>query len=131
MELEKATARRTTTADGHKVEWLKIKHMRFTEAQPGVKQFKYNHNPKAPVMDVSFVKRGSDPEDCGNPDNLVSLWPTGRPIQKAKKNDLMELMEFVPPCHHRRYSDIRVVNTHGPESIDVFTGRPDSNRDDE
>ena len=41
-ELENSTTRRNTTAQGHKVEWLNIKHMRFTKAKPGIMQFKYN-----------------------------------------------------------------------------------------
>ena len=69
------------------------------------------------MMDASFVKRGSDPEDYGKSDKLVPLWPTGRLIQKSKKDDLMKLMEFVQPCHHSWYSDIRVVNTYGPEAL--------------
>ena len=60
----------------------------------------------------------------------TSVAYTGRPIQKTKKDDLMKLMEFEPPCQHRWYSDIRVLNAHGPESIDGFTGRPAVDRDD-
>ena len=82
------------------------------------------------MMEVSFVRRGVNIQECGDPGKLVLLWPNGRPIQKAKKDDLMKLLAFVPPCHHAVYSNIRVVNTHGPESVDGFTGPPDFELDD-
>ena len=84
--------------------------MRFTKAKPDIMEFKYSMNQEV---------------ECGDPGKLVLLWINGRPIQSSKKDGLMKLMAFVPPCHHAVYSNIRVVNTHSPESTDGFTGPPD------
>jgi hypothetical protein len=128
QELETVFTRRLKTEDGHKVEWLKIKHMRFSKAAPGVMEFKYDYS-DAPMMAVSFSKRGVNLADYSDATNMTPLWPQGRGILKAKKDDLMKLLEFIPPCFHSWYNDIRIVNARVSESIDGFSADADFERE--
>lgn len=129
QELEGLCTRRSKTEDGHKVEWLKIKHMRFRKDAPGLMEFRYDYN-DGPMMSVSFNKRQVHETDYADAKHLTLLWPQGRSIQKNKKLDLLKLMEFIPPRFHEWYHSIRAVNTRFPESIDGFSIDADFERDD-
>ncbi|XP_072384295.1 uncharacterized protein [Diabrotica undecimpunctata] len=105
--LKQNLVNRKKDSDEQKVEWLKIKQMKFTQDHPGVMEFKYTHNKEIQFYSVNLNKRLK-----GRPVNLASLnlsilYPEGRKLSQAKLNDIRSLLQFVPPCHHQFYNKLQ------------------------
>jgi hypothetical protein len=66
--IEENMVNRKKTDSGDKVEWLKIKEMRFKMEAPGLMEYKYAHNSLVSFDSVNLNKRWK-----GRPSNLGSL----------------------------------------------------------
>ena len=94
------------TTKKQKVDWLQIRWIRVSKDKPLQFRFRYSHNTleEWKVVDLKGKTKGRPP-DMGRilPTELHSR---PRPIKAAKKKDLMDLLEFVPPIHHAFYRDL-------------------------
>ena len=94
---------RKTNTDGEKVSWLKIQSMRFHREHPCQMKYKHSLSEMEAWKTVDFQKRGRGrPVDLKRI-QLPSLYESAREISKAKFDDLMQLLSYVPPVHHRFY----------------------------
>lgn len=116
--LENNITNRKISKDNVKVEWLKIQWLRFQSHCPFDIQFKYSNNNDVPFETVDISKRKSLlPES-----KLPLLYPNGNVINDAKKKDLLQLKEFIPPMYYAFYENLRSTAQgtggellHGPE----------------
>ena len=98
--LKKAIVNRKVNTARGKVEWLKMKWINICKDHPLQFRYRYSHNDLEAWKTVS-VKRATKgrPPDLGKI-KLPHLYATSRKIKKAKLDDLMELLSYVPPVHH-------------------------------
>ena len=91
--------RKVNTASG-KVKWLNIKWINVHKDHPLQFRYRYSHNDLKAWKTVS-VKRTAKgrPPDLGKI-KLPYLYARSRKFKKAKLDDLMELLSYVPPVHH-------------------------------
>lgn len=100
--LEKDITNRKINADGEKVEWMKIQWLYFVKDKPYKMFFKYSNNEFVAFISVNFSKRL-----MVKPKELEQLYPNGLAISNEKYNDLMELLQFIPPIHHEFYKNLK------------------------
>lgn len=94
---------RKTNTDGEKVSWLKIQSMRFHREHPWQMKYKHSLSEMEAWKTVDFQRRRRGrPVDLKRI-QLPSLYESAREISKAKFDDLMQLLSYVPPVHHRFY----------------------------
>lgn len=43
--------------------------------------------------------------------NITKLYQNPRPVTEAKKKDMLDLLQFIPPIHHQFYNNLQVSNT--------------------
>lgn len=55
---------------------------------------------------IKLNKRGMDPNDFKNIE-LDSLYPDGKFNSDEKKKDLLQLLDYIPQCHHSFYANLR------------------------
>lgn len=73
---------------------IELKHTEQTENQV--------YDPKI----IKLNKRGLDPNDFKNI-QLNLLYPDGKFISVEKKGDLLQLLDYIPQCHHSFYANLR------------------------
>ncbi|KAF0749901.1 Uncharacterized protein FWK35_00022965 [Aphis craccivora] len=95
---------RSVDENGEKVNWLKIKVMRYEKSNPSAIKFKYNYSDEEFKI-IRVGGRGRPPK-C--PQTLKQLYTKQIPISDAKKNDLLKLCntEAVPKEFHEWYKNI-------------------------
>lgn len=98
---------RKRNTNGDKVGWLKIQWMRFQKEHPWEMQYKHSHSELEPWKTVSFKKNAR-----GRPADLRKVQPSllhveVRQITKAKFDDLMSLLAYIPPVHHGFYLTVK------------------------
>jgi hypothetical protein len=94
---------RKKTDSGDKVEWLKIKEMRFKMETPSLMEYKYTHN--------SFGSVNLNKRLKGRPSNLGSLilttfYSNGRKLSNENLKDVKSLLQFVQPICHTFYTNL-------------------------
>lgn len=94
----------TTDTKGIKVNWLKIKVLKYEKTNPGVIQFKYNYSDEE-FKSIRVSGRGRPTK---YPDNLKQLYDKPIPISTLKKKDLMKLCKTkaIPVEFHEWYESI-------------------------
>lgn len=102
---------------GNKVQWLKIKVLRYEKNTPGLIKFKYN------IEDQEFltIKTFKDQNPPNIPTELKPLYGNQLPISIAKKRDLLRLCSknVIPQEYHGWYKSLPVhksVKDRAPES---------------
>ena len=100
--------RKVNTACG-KVSWLDIKWINVRKDHPFQYCYRYSHN-DLKVWKTVNVKRATKgrPPDFGKI-KLSHTYATSRKIKKAKLDDLMQLLSYVPPIYHDFFQ--RLVGT--------------------
>lgn len=105
--LKQNLVNRKKDVNRQKIEWMKIKQMKFRKETPGVMEYKYTHNNDVQFSSVNMNKRlKGRPVNLGSL-NLDILYPDGRKLTQAKLNDIKSLLQFVPPCHHQFYNQLQ------------------------
>lgn len=103
QEVREHMVNRKTNTDGEKVSWLKIQSMRFHREHPWQMKYRHSLNEIEAWKTVDFQKRvRGRPVDLKRV-QLPSLYEASREISKAKFDDLMQLLSYIPPVHHRFY----------------------------
>ena len=104
---------------GEKVDWLRLRWMRFRKDRANQMFYKYSVDDNE-FMVVNFGKRGRGRPQHTQINKLQCLYPEGRAISAAKYKDITDLLKYVPPVFHDFYSELpheRRQNS-GPEGAD-------------
>jgi len=103
--LLKQIVNRKVNMQGEKVEWMKIRWMRFRKDNPYKMMYKYTVGDDE-FKEVNFQKQRKGRQQQKPIQNLPMLYPSGRRISQAKFKDIQDLMKYVPPVHHEFYKSI-------------------------
>lgn len=87
----------------NRVEWLKIQ-LRFHRKYPDTIQYKYSNQEDHYFEKVDISKRK---KKVLTQNALPLLYPNGNVINEAKKKYLLQLMELIPPLHHKFYENLK------------------------
>lgn len=68
--------------------------------------FKYYHDPDTPYTELGVKKRLGGPAPNFQDTVFKPLYPNGHGISKAKFNDVIHLLKYVPPVHHKFYEKL-------------------------
>jgi hypothetical protein len=102
--------------DGNPVNWREIKWLHYEKSKPGIVQYKTSLD-ESPFKTLNLSRRGR---------NNVTLKPKLKytepnKITKEKKQDLINLLQFISPVFHQFYKDLTTSdsarNTH-PDTIE-------------
>ena len=97
---------RKKTDDKEKVEWMKMKWVRYEKSTPFSIKFRYSHNELEQWKVLNVKRRGKGrPPDLGRID-LPRLRDRPRGIPPKKLEDLLSLLDFIPPAHHSFYTSL-------------------------
>lgn len=105
---------------GNKVEWLKIRWMRYDKSAPGQIQFKYSLQTDDNFRIVDFRRNNRIPLAPLIPTDI----PSGKAISTEKLKDIHSLFEFLPPDVQLFFKTLRAA----PKVSDVHP--MDVSRDD-
>lgn len=78
---------KSINTEGNRVNWMKIKVLRYEKDKPGIILYKYNHEDPE-FQTIRTTGRGRTPSI---PAQLPSLYKTQLPISATKKQDLLRL----------------------------------------
>lgn len=106
VALENSTTIRKKTTCGYDFNWLNIRWLRFEGNHPLQFQFKETLNADTPFYKVDLCKKKR-----GRQAHLYNirqdfLYPSRRPVTKAKKNDMIDLLPYIPPIYHNYYKNL-------------------------
>lgn len=87
---------RKVNTQGAEVQWLKIQWISVSKDNPHQFQYRYSHITLEAFKTVDLKRKTPD---LGRV-TLPPLYTASRPINKKKIDDLLELLQFVPPIHH-------------------------------
>ena len=98
---------RKTYIHGSKVQWLKIRWIRFKKEHPMQMLYKLivDEDEEIKIVNLNKSKGGYQQKLTKT---LHILYPNDRPISVAKRKDLHDFMKYNLPIHHQFYSDIKV-----------------------
>lgn len=117
---------RTMDESGERVNWLKIKCMRFERAKPQFIMFKYNYSdPEFRMLNVAG-RCSRNVNSLVMPNGIPRLYTKQIPISNVKKQDLLKLCKTgaIPSEFHAGYQSIPAENTKkdvAPEPL-VWSG---------
>ena len=95
----------TRCEDGSKLQWLKVKALRFEKEKPGQIGYAYDHSGEFKM--INTFGRGRAPKEV----KLVPSYSSRLPISKAKHADLMKLCRtsIIPQEVHAWYENLPVA----------------------
>jgi hypothetical protein len=99
--------------NGKKVEWLKIRWIRFVKSNPFEMLFKYSVT-ESEFHAVNLRKRGRS--NMKVIQSLPQLYPLGRQITVAKYKDIQYLLKYILPVHHSFHESLP---HHSRDAADV------------
>lgn len=114
--LEKALTHRKTTNEGDKVQWLHIQWLHYIKNNPGIIYYKYSNNEDVQFYEVNMKKRGTT--SFQELASTSPLFDGPKAITIAKYNDLLSLLEYIPPVHHNFYRQL-LHNARAEEDASV------------
>ena len=115
-ELKKCIVNRKVATSGQKVEWLSMKWIQVVKSEPFQFRFRYSHNSLEcwKTVDLKRKTKGRPPVISHIP--LPPLHGSARAIKKTKLEDLMSLLQFVPPIYHDFYKSLQGADEVQSES---------------
>lgn len=107
VTLEKAITRRRKNTLGHKVSWLKIQWLRYLKEEPFKIFYKETLNDDMCfyTIDITPAKRGRRVAHLGKIP-LEPLYSGQRPVTSAKKQDMLDLLPYIPPINHAFFTNL-------------------------
>ena len=97
--------KRNIDVTGEKFLWTDIHHMRFEKGVMGM-FFKEKSFGNDPLREVDFARRGASISELKKYE-LKNLYKSELKINQDKYNELIEQLEFVPPCYHSFYRELK------------------------
>lgn len=125
--LQQFCTNRKKTIDNETVNWFTIRKIIYEKQHPFQIFFetyedvasKYDETIEFPpnlVKQLSIQKRNFQLQNFIKTE-LEQLYPNGRKISTEKKNDLLDLLRFIPASFHRFYTNIDHANFEDEENI--------------
>jgi len=97
------TIRKNTDEDGKAVVWRNIRWIRVEKEEPTVMKFKTTLQESVPFQRVDLQRRVKRGRQQQWPTELTQLHQTPPLIAAKKYNDLMTLLDYIPPIYHQFY----------------------------
>ena len=115
------------TTEGKKVQWNKIKWMRYIKSEPGSCFIKYDFEEEFQEIKVYGTKRGRAAGAGTSKGGIPRKYDSKLPISAAKKKDLMQMCRtgVIPPEFHDFYESLP-SNSSAPDKL----GEPDTVEDE-
>ena len=107
--IKKSITNRKTTTHGLKAEWLNIRWIQVNKDQPYQFRFRCSHNTLEAWKVVDLKKKSKGRPPVISHIDLPILYEGGRSINKKKLDDIMSLLQFVPPVYHD-YKTLRATD---------------------
>lgn len=106
---------KTMAQDGKKVQWLKIKCLRYEKTNPGIIKFRYGYDGEYSVLDTTKKTRSKKgPADPGTSGEMIlpKAYTSILPITQSKKKDLINLCrtDIIPVEFHSWFQSLPVNN---------------------
>lgn len=106
---------KTMAQDGKKVQWLKVKCLRYEKTNPGVIKFRYGYDGEYSILDMTKkTRRKKDPGAPGTSGEVIvpKAYTSILPITQSKKNDLINLCrtDIIPVEFHSWFQSLPVNN---------------------
>lgn len=94
-----------------------MRWIRLEKAEPLKVKYKTTFSDDIPFSVVNFEKKQNVGRPVLNLSNIVQekLYPSGKPITMAKKRDMMDLLQYIPPVHHTYYKNLNAGERGAPE----------------
>lgn len=120
-----AQSLRTEVKGIAKMQWL-----RFKKETPTVLYFKdtLNEDVEFETLDLKLNQRGKPP--CLTNVDLDLLYPEPVTINTAKYNNLMKLLQYIPPIHHDFYKTLQHKQPNPKKSNKSYITEPEEAPDD-
>ena len=116
--IKKTIVNRKVTTHGQKVEWLNMRWIQVNQDEPYQFRFHYSHNSLEAwkTVDLKRKEKGRPPVISCIP--LPVLHSDGRGISRKKLDDLMSLLQFVPPVYHDFYKNLQATDVESEAEED-------------
>lgn len=106
--LENSIVNRKKSIAGEKISWNDFQTIKYDRDSPSILKFKTFDLNETPTHNISLTKEGILTK-FGNV-KLPILYPNGRPIDKKKFDDIMELLKYVPKEHHAFFKTLKFID---------------------
>lgn len=103
IELESVIVNRKKNIDGEKINWLKVRVLKYRRDEP----FAINMTFTDGTYHVVNIKKKNQDEESFAMCDLPSLYPAGNAISKLKYDDLMKLLKYLPTELHDFYINLK------------------------
>lgn len=118
QKLEELIVNRKMDVNKQKINWMETHEILLEKSHPNIIKMKRKF--KDEFQSVDIAKRGTNVIDFESVE-LDRLWPNGRPLSKAKLEDLKEMMELVPDKYKYFYEFLLDCTAHNfDDDIDGF-----------
>lgn len=97
-----------TSVDGKKVNWTKLRWMRFRKDNPDMCFFKYDFDEEFQCLKLTGSKRGRSMDVGPTSESMPRRYKSKIPISAAKKKDLVQLCKsgVIPSEFHEFYKNL-------------------------
>lgn len=108
--LERNISKRKKSTDNLPVNWLKMQWIRIEKKSPYTIQYKENLQEFVhfQVLNIMPTGRKGRPVELQNVP-LEKLYANKRPVGAKKKQDMIDLLPFIPPVYHAHFNDLIVT----------------------
>lgn len=105
-EIESAITNRKVGINGEKVSWLNMQKIVNNKTNPF--EIIFEEYETSPAIQVSLCKRGKKDNTTDSLANydLLPLYTKSRPIKRKKYDDLMKLVQYIPPEYRDFYKSL-------------------------
>jgi len=110
-QLERSITKRNRNTLTQTVNWLTIQWLHYERGKQFDIFYKTTISP-----DIEFHTLNIQRARCGRPLHLKTiqqenLYPSVRPVSAAKKKDMLDMLKFIPPIHHRFFQELKTSAT--------------------
>lgn len=108
--LERNISKRKKSTDNFPVNWLKMQWIRIEKKSPYTIQYKENLQEFVhfQVLNIMPTGRKGRPVELQNVP-LEKLYANKRPVGAKKKQDMIDLLPFIPSVYHAHFNDLIVT----------------------
>lgn len=118
-QLEKAAVKKNKNTAGAKVNWLQIQWIRFVKDEPHKMFYKLTLDEDIPFDCLSLPLNKSTKHTFADIKQR-KLYTALRPVTAAKKEDMLNLLAYVPPIHHEFFNNLKTANVEDMGPLEVI-----------
>nr|CAH7745911.1 unnamed protein product [Callosobruchus chinensis] len=106
--LEEYVLRRKKNEQNNPVSWLRIQWLHFEKHEPYKIYYKETLNEDWPFEVINLQQNRKGAPKLFKNINLPPLYDSPRPVNNNKKKNMEELLQFIPPIHHKFFKDLNI-----------------------